>query len=234
MSVNCLSVRRTLSTASLHRSAQVAAHLQSCASCNRFAAQCAREERLLRQAVRTPVPSDLSASILMVRAFATRARRRVLLSSLAAGLACIITVATFVGAPLYREHQLTSDVLALVEAADYALENRDPLRPDIVQQALAPVGFSLASPLERVSFAGRCLVQGTLAGHLVVRDQQRPVTVFLIPRRELDRPVEFSDSTWSGVLLPEQGDGAIAVLAPRGTDMREVAGRVRAALLWPS
>ena len=66
----------------------------------------------------------------------------------------------------------------------------------------------------------------------MLRDQQRPATVLLIPERSITQPVRFSDSNWSGLALPN-ANGVVAVLAPRGTDMREVAERIEAAVRWP-
>lgn len=232
MTVNCLQARRAIAERNCDEDSGISTHLRECEGCARYAARIAAEDGVIRQAIRNEVPADLGANILMAQAFELRRRRRHRRFAVAAVAASVAIVALLVGVPRYQEHRLTSEVLVLIEAADYALENRDPLTQETVEGALAPVGFVLRAPLERVSFAGRCLVQGTLSGHLVLRDQQRPVTVLLIPERSITQPLRFSDANWSGIVVPN-ANGVMAVLAPRGTDMQGVAARIEAAVRWP-
>ena len=135
------------------------------------------------------------------------------------------------GKYLYDEARLEDEVVALVEAADYALAAPGPLAAHSIAETLAPVGLGFETGVERVSFAGRCLVRGKLSGHLVLREDSEPVTVFLMPDERLVRRARFSHQGWSGVLIPD-GQGAIAIVARNGKPADELVERVRKAVRW--
>ena len=148
MTVNCLQARRAIAERNGDDDCDLGAHLRECASCSRFAARITAEDGVIRQAVRSDVPADLSANILMTQSFEFRRRHRRWRFAAMAAAASIAMLAILVGLPHYHRHQLTSEVLVLIEAADYALENRDPLTQETVEDALAPVGFVLRMPLD--------------------------------------------------------------------------------------
>jgi hypothetical protein len=66
--------------------------------------------------------------------------------------------------------------------------------------ALEPVGLQLERILYTLSFTCRCLVRGNLAGHVVLRHQGTPITVFLVPDERLIRQAKFENEQWSALL----------------------------------
>ena len=108
-----------------------------------------------------------------------------------------------------------AELVALVEAADYALVPRGQVHEGTVSDALRPVGLGLDEPVGNVSFAGRCLVRGNVAGHLVLRESMSPVSVFLMPGEHVSRASSFEREGWHGVVVPAQA-GSVGVVVPDG------------------
>ena len=231
--MNCLEFRRTVGISPHELGDEAEAHRAACATCHAFASRAQRTQRLVRDAVRVPVPDDLVAGILMSQAFrhrSERRRRRKTILALAAALLLGIAIGVFVAWPQYRQSVLEREVLALVSAADYAFENRRAIAPGEVSSALSPMGYRVQPEIGTISFAGRCLVRGALAGHLVVREESKPITVFLVPHLDVRGQPTFSNAEWSGVMLSSPGRGAIVVLAPLDTDLPPIVERIRAAV----
>ena len=231
--MNCFEFRRTVSISPHDLGDAAAAHRETCASCHAYALRAERTLRLVRAAVRVPVPDDLVAGILMSQAFQhrrERARRRRVTLALAACMLLAIAVGVFAVWPQYRQLSLEREVLALVATTDYALENRRAIAPEAVSDALSPVGYGVRPEIGPVSFAGRCLVRGALAGHLVVREQSEPVTVFLVPHLDVRGESTFGNADWSGVMLSSPTRGAVVVIASPDTDLSPIAERIRLAV----
>jgi len=181
------------------------------------------------------IPHHLQDRILLRQTFRKRRGASIARPVTWAWAACLslaILAAGAAGGYLYKETQLKQELVALIEAADYALVSRAELPGGEIAAALRPVGLGLDELPGRVSFAGRCLVKGDLSGHLVLREQDRPVTVFLMPAQHLLRRVSFERAGWSGLLIPAGTDGAVAVMAEPGQSMEEVASRVMRAIRW--
>ena len=226
--MNCLEFRRVVSVSPHDLGKEADAHRASCASCQAFASRAERTQRPVRAAVRVPVPDDLVAGILMSQAFQhrrERARRRRATLALAACVLLAVAIGVFAVWPHYRQSLLEREVLALVATTDYALENRRAIAPEAVSDAMSPVGYGVRPEIGPVSFAGRCLVRGSLAGHLVVREHSKPVTVFLVPHLDVRGESTFGNAEWSGVMLSSPARGTVVVIAPPDTDLSPIAQR---------
>ena len=235
--MNCLSFRRAIATEPDAISVDMEAHLARCEACRTYLNRAQRGQRLLRQAARVPVPDGLQARILMSQAFrlpGSRIRQRYAMLAAAAMVIVVISATWFFAWPQYRQTQLESEVLALIDAAEYAMENRASIDSGSISHALEPVGYKVQPSIGDVSFAGRCLVRGALAGHLVVREQSAPITVFLVPHVQLTSQEHFGNATWSGVMMPASRGGAIVVVAGHDQELSHLAARVRAAVLGPA
>jgi hypothetical protein len=156
------------------------------------------------------------------------------LPALAAALVLGVAAVLYGAGKGSDEAGLQAERVALVEAADYALEARGPVREQAVEQALGPVGLAVRQRLGAVSFAGRCLVRGNLSGHLVLRETTVPVTVFLMPRERVARLSRFRRAGWRGMLVPaEQGTVGFLVPADGAVD-QDLVERVVGAVRWPT
>jgi len=235
--VNCLDFRRLMETSPGDAGAQARAHASVCPACADLERRVALLDRSLRNAVRVPVPENLEARILMRQSFHARRRPRRwrrAWPALAAGVLLLIGLALHAGRIVHRETGLHGELVALVEAADYALQARGPVRKELLDAALRPVGLTLREPVGEVSFAGRCLVRGKLSGHLVLRDASTPVSVFLMPEERVSRESSFERKGWRGVLVPTAA-GTVGIVVPGGAPPDEtLVDRVVRAVHWPA
>ena len=234
--MNCLQFRRAIELAPNDIGDEERLHLQQCAACSAHARRVAAFDAKLGAAIKVPAPENLGERILLRHAFRARRARRFYWPALAAGVTLLISGALTVMSYLHNESQLEREVIALVDAADYALQAREPITTQTLSSTLEPVGLKIDGLLGRVSFAGRCLVRGNLSGHVVLRAQgspDAPITVFLMPAEKLVRESRFEGENWSGLLIPA-ANGAIAIIAPHGQALSKVTRRVLDAVRWPS
>lgn len=231
--MNCLQFRRVVEADPNGIGELERAHTRQCPACAEHAQRIASFNRVLSAAVNTPVPENLSEKVILRHAFRSTNTQRFHWPALAAGLLLLVSVALAVGGYFHKEAQLQREVIAMVGAADYALQARGPVAMQSLDTVLGALGLRLDHPLSNVSFAGRCLVRGNLSAHVVMRNVGTPITVFLMPEEHLLRRTKFEDARWSGLLAPAQ-NGAIAIIAPRGQELDEVTSQVLAAIRWPT
>jgi hypothetical protein len=225
--VNCLEVRRTLGAEPGRRTPELEAHLAGCAACARHAEDVARFERVLRLALEVPVP----AAGAVVRP--GRARRPVY--ALAASLAALLALSVSVWI-LYPREALAS---ALVGHLSHEPGSR--VRTDVAVPAaslhyvLARAGYALGPDAPRVSYAMSCWFRGWHVPHLVVQTDDGPVTVMVLAHEHVAAPEQVSEGGYRVVIVPA-ARGALAVLAPDGTDPAHLAALVSrlAASLGPA
>ena len=231
--MNCLQFRRAMEAEPGGSDEMVRSHARECGACAAHARRLCDFNRTLDAAMKTPVPEKLAERILLRHAFHSRGTRRFQWPALAAGLALLASAAFAVMGYLHSESRLEHEVIALVNAADYALQARGPVAAHTLSTALKPVGLRLDGAIDNVSFAGRCLVRGNLSGHVVLRMQDSPITVFLMPGENLLRQTRFEGENWSGLLVPAD-NGAIAIVARRGQALDGVMRQVLNAIRWPA
>jgi hypothetical protein len=83
----------------------------------------------------------------------------------------------------------------------------------------------LESGAGTVSFAARCVVDGRVVPHLVVRTPEGPVTVLVLSHRTVTRAMRFDEQGYSGVVLPAPR-GSIAVVGQGVRDLDAIARQV--------
>jgi hypothetical protein len=81
-----------------------------------------------------------------------------------------------------------------------------------MQALFAKVGAHLNQPIEQMSYAGECVVEGQKGLHIVMQDAQGPVTVIVMPGQQLEAMQAFEASGYHGELIPIKG-GVVAIVA---------------------
>ena len=82
-----------------------------------------------------------------------------------------------------------------------------------------------------MTFAARCVHQGHVVPHLVVRTPEGAVTVLLLRHREIDEPVQIAEQGLAGVVLPAPR-GSIAIVGQGLKDPAGIAQKVFEAVDW--
>lgn len=130
------------------------------------------------------------------------------------------------------EHSVASAQEGLLEQAvvdhiiDHAREAPDlmkaqPLDQDeaSLQKLFAKVGAVLDKPVDFMSYAGECEVNGQKGLHLVLQEEAGPVTIIVLPGKQLTTMQAFNRSGFQGQMIPVKG----AMVAIVGDSYQELA-----------
>jgi len=87
-----------------------------------------------------------------------------------------------------------------------------PTSEQELQQLFANVGAQLSKPVEGMSYAGMCDVEGQQGLHIVMQDKGEPITIIVMPGHKIAAIEAFQQSGYQGELVPVQG-GVVAIVA---------------------
>jgi hypothetical protein len=230
--MKCSDVRFALAADPSNAGAEVAAHLDSCASCAAYAQDMVTLDGKLRQALHVPAPEiALPSGPHPVASVPRRWRalRQLALAASIAGVALLVGV-LWIGVP---RQSLASAVVEHMAHEPDAWASRDVLAAAAVAPVLARSGVALREDMPAVSYANSCWFRGRYVPHLVVRTPAGPVTIMVLPKEEVAGRVAFDEGGYRGVIVAAQR-GAIAVLAqdPSDVDADAVASMAMAALSY--
>lgn len=231
--MTCLEFRRLVETNPDLRDEEFIRHQAQCENCAAFASRVALFSSALNDAARLDVPETIASRVLLRQSFLPSShkfpRRR--LFALAASMVAAIGLTLSAGYLVNRQDPLAKEIFTLIHYAAYAMEPKTPLADKTVAKAVSRAGLKLEGKLEKVTFAGNCLLQQKIAGHLVIQGEKGPVTVFLIPELEgASRSTIHSDNL-SGIVVPI-GHGAIAVVGLPEESLSDLVDRIAAAVRW--
>ncbi len=233
--MNCIEFRRILLTNPGGVDPEFTAHRRACPDCADAVERSAHFERRLREAVNIDVPENLASRILLKQSFEAhterpwwRTRRTY---ALVAGMLLMVGL-VFLGLTSHLEQRrLSEEFVALVNGAPYALTANRPVSSSEISAALEAAGLDLEGDIGDVTFAGRCVVRGKLSGHIVVRGDSAPITVFLIGEQLVADRATIRSDHYSGVVV-RQGTGTIAIVSTPGEALEKIEARVRTAIRW--
>jgi hypothetical protein len=195
---DCRHVRLAVGADPSHLSADIEAHLATCAECRKFRDETLALDGRLRAALELPLPQ--------FRRRSPPARR----FALAASVVLALVVAG--GAWLFRPTSaLASEVVAHVQEEADSWSSHEQMPDDSIAAVLAAAGVEFDARMP-VVYAAPCLFRGRRIAHLVVRTSHGPLTVMLLHHVSVPRRERFSEDGLNGVLLPA-GSGSVAVLA---------------------
>lgn len=231
--MNCMEFRRIVDTDPDSKDEDFIRHKAECESCAAFSARAARFSVELDRAVHFDAPENLASRILLKQSFlpsrTSFSRRRVL--ALAASLVAAVGLAVSAAYIGSRQDPLAREIFTLIEYADYAMKPKVPLGEQPVARAVSRAGLRLEGKLEKVTFAGNCLLQHKIAGHLVIQGEKAPITVFLIRKIALDAEMRIRSDSLRGIVVPVDG-GAVAVVGARDEPLSELVERITSAVRW--
>lgn len=230
--MNCIDFRRLAETEPGCDDPAFIDHAAQCQSCAAFAARAKQFDHLLKAAVKFDVPQDLASRILLREALGGPARERPLRArAFAIAASALLCVGLVFGVWSYvdRGPALDEEMVALIQAAPYALQSTELVGAGAIKAALRPVGLRLDSEMGRVTFASRCYVRGLLSGHVVMRGNSAPITVFLVPGRLATERTEVRSAALSGVIFPV-ASGTIAIIGAPGEPLLEHEQRITRAI----
>ena len=223
--IDCLEFRRRVGAEPFAPDADVEAHLQGCAACARHRDELRAMDGVIRQALAVN-PPPREAAPAATAAGARRRRLFAIAASLVAGVA--IGVVLLVSAP---RASIAREVIGHVAHEPGAMQATAPLAPAALAAALGPDGAQLRPGAGDVTFAARCVFDGHVVPHLVVRTPEGPVTVLMLRHRTLDEPLRLDEAGFEGVVLPAPR-GSIAIVGTGLADIDGIAQSVFGAIDW--
>jgi hypothetical protein len=215
--LTCHEVRLAIGAEPQSLSADVAAHLATCAACSRFRDETLMLDRNLRAALELPLSEFRRPAARPVRRYALAAS--VMLGLMVAGAMWIVL----------PQPALAGEVVEHVLHEPGSWDG-GAVPADAIAAVLKAAGVEFDSRLPIV-YAAPCPFRGRRIAHLVVQTANGPMTVMLLPHESVSRRREFSESGMRGVLLPA-GAGAVAVLARDGEVPAPLADEIVSAVRW--
>ena len=215
--ISCLEFRRRVGAEPFAEDAEVAEHRRGCPLCARHQDELRAMDGLIQRALAVELPARVEP------AAAARPRRRFLAiaASLVAGIA-----AGSVLLVLAPRASVAREVMGHVTREfGESMVPTTPLASAAVSEVLGPDGMRLDSSAGDVTFAARCLFDGRVVPHLVVRTPEGPVTVLVLRHRSIGKPLHIDEQGYDAVVMPAPR-GAIAVVGRDIADLDGVAKKV--------
>ena len=220
--MDCLEFRRQVGAQPALESDEIAAPRRDCPACARYQDELRAMDGLIARAL--AVNLDQAPPVRESEAPQYRGRWYAVAASVIAAVA--------VGAVLWSAGPRASvarEVIDHVAHEPGATAGTAPLAPGALAGVLDPEGTRLRPGVGDVTFAARCLIDGRIVPHLVVRRAEGTYTVLLLRHRQLDEPMEFDQEGYTGVVMPAP-KGSIAIVSEGGRVPDGIAQQVFAAL----
>ncbi|MBN2865138.1 MAG: DUF3379 family protein [Thiotrichales bacterium] len=93
----------------------------------------------------------------------------------------------------------------LMKPQDLALSDKE------LTKLFAKVGATMQQPIDSMSYAGECDVEGQRGLHIVMQSESGPVTIIVMPGHQIEAMVAFNKSGYTGELVPVKG-GLVAIV----------------------
>lgn len=216
--MNCLEYRRQLGSDPRHESVEMQEHRRACAGCSAHHARALGFELALKRSLALPVPDGLAERILLMQTTSERglrSRRRRRWGWMAAAAAVFAAVG-LVAYQLSLFSPLPRQLVVHLQHEPEALLTHTPLPAAEIEERFRQRGVRLVSaPPAGVSYAQPCPVGMIGSVHMVMPEEEGPVTVFFLARHK-ERRGDYVDEGMHVRAVP-MAEGTLALVA---TDAR--------------
>ena len=226
--MNCLEFRRRVGAEPALSDDGIEAHRRECAACVRYQDELRAMDSLIGRALAVDASRIRKREPVIAPAPGARLRPRwlALAASIVIGLAVGLTL--WISSP---RPSLAREVIGHVADEPESMISTTPIEPGTLAGVLDPEGTKLRPGIGDVSFAARCVFEGHVVPHLVVRTPQGAVTVLLLRHRSVDAPVRVAEQGYEGIVLPAPR-GSIAIVGRDQKDLDAIAQRIFEAVDW--
>jgi len=218
--MDCLEFRRHLGADPRRETAEMNSHRLDCSGCSEAQARALGFELQLRRALAVPAPAGLADRILLAQATAERRSSGVQRRRWGAGLAIAAGLVLAVGTGvLWQARTAEAFPNMMVDHLKHepeAFASREALPADDVIQRFEKRGVRLVSSLPPgISYVSACPIGPYKSVHMVMPEQEGPVTViYIADHRERQRD-DFQRGVWQGRSVP-MGQGTLVMVAQNG------------------
>ncbi len=228
--MNDLQFKKQLQAAPFQLDEEMRAYLQSHPELNNMVQNSQRWDQQIKNALQIDPPEGLEARILLKQSYSETAenfspppvleqKKPTHWRHWRAMAASVMLVAIGVG--LWQERATlfplkASDLIAHVvhhmeDEPDFMRVNKSPENAQELQKLFLAVGATLDHPIEHMSYAGECVINGQKGLHIVLQEPEGPVTIIVMPGQQLAAMEAFEASGYQGELLPVKG-GIVAIM----------------------
>ncbi|MGB5132570.1 MAG: DUF3379 family protein [Steroidobacteraceae bacterium] len=223
--MDCLEFRRRIGAEPGLAGSEIDAHRRDCPACARYLDELRAMDTLIGRALAVDVARIRKAAVAKAANAATRPRWLAFAASIVIGVS--VGLALWISSPRVS---LAREVIGHVVDEPGSMVSLVPITPAALAGVLDPEGTRLR-PVGNVTFAARCVYEGHVVPHLVVRMPQGPVTVLLLRHRSVGETVRISEQGYTGVVMPAPR-GSIAVVGRGQKDLDAIARQVFEAVDW--
>jgi len=201
------------------------AYKSKCRDNQNFVDDLNRLDTELKYAMDVPVPDDLAARIQLNQTYNqyTSQHKQRKYWSLVASVALFIGLLfaynlVFVQAP---NKALGERVLSHVyHELDHLHEHKQQSLLQ-VNALLLDFGLSLDKMFGTVNYLGSCTIADTAGIHMVLTGETGPVTVLMLPGKNITDEYIFNDSRFNGLIMPIE-NGSVAVIGEKGESLKSL------------
>jgi len=223
--MNCMDFRRQIGAEPALDGGDIAAHRHDCRDCARYQNELRAMDGVIARALALDVARIGRAPVAAAPAVPRR-RLFAIAASIAVGLS--VGLVLLVGAP---RASIAREVVDHITQEPGTMAGTAPLAPVTLTGVLGPEGARLRPGIGDVTFAARCLHDGHVVPHLVVRMPEGVVTVLVLGHRDIGKPLRIEDQGLIGMVLPAPR-GSIAIVGQDLADPKGVARKVFEAVDW--
>jgi len=226
--MNCLEFRRRVGAEPAVSGDAIDSHRSQCPACARHQDELRAMDALIGRALAVDVPrlGRTGAAVPPAAPKLPRARWLAMAASIMIGFA--VGAALWLGSP---RPSLAREVIGHVVHEPGTMMLTAAIAPEALAAVLDPDRTKLRAGIGDVTYAKRCVFDGHVVPHLVVRMPQGPVTVLLLRHRNVSEPVRLSEQEYVGVVLPAP-HGSIAIVGHDQKDLDGIAQQVFDAVDW--
>jgi hypothetical protein len=225
--VNCDHARLLIGADPASLSPELKEHLQGCHACNAFRTEMLSLEGRIQQAMQEP-PLAAPLPVPLRRSRPAPAWRQ---WALAASM--LLATALLVGTWLLRPSDtLARDLVKHVKGEPDSWLSERHVNAAELAEALNGAGVALELSSDKIVYAQSCFFHGHYVPHLVLQTSQGPATVLLLRHETVTARHAFHEGGMTGIVVPAQGGGGIAVLERSNGDVGLLAQQMQQDVRW--
>ncbi|HVJ63163.1 MAG TPA: DUF3379 family protein [Tahibacter sp.] len=215
--MNCLEYRRQLAADPRRESPEMLEHRRECPGCAAHHARALGFELQLRRSLTVPAPDGLAERILLAQATAERrdrgSQRRYLGWAMTAAVLLVVAVGVIGLSP---GPAFADAMVEHMQREPESFVSRLAMPESEVLRRFTQRGVKLAGPLPPgISYASPCPVGSYLSVHMVMPQEEGPITVIYIAHHREGARDDFRKADVVGRSVP-MADGTLVMMAANG------------------
>ena len=225
--MNCEHARLLIGADPASLAPELQEHLSECHACNAFRTEMLTLEGRIQRVLQD---SPLRAP---VTTLAPRARPKPAWRQWALAASILVATALVVGTWVLRPSDtLARDLVKHVQGEPESWLSERHVDAAELAAALNGAGVALELSSDKIVYAQSCFFHGHYVPHLVLQTSQGPATVLLLRHETVTARRTFQEGGMTGIVVPAQGGGGIAVLQRTSGNVAPLAQQMQQDVRW--